>query len=62
MSDHEKQPESLERVETLDAVPKQKGYRPLDDEQLRLDRKVNLKLDLIVVVLLSIDFLVCAVC
>jgi hypothetical protein len=57
-SDQEKQYATLERVETLDAVPKRKGYRPADSTQSKLDRRINLKLDFIVVILLSIDFLV----
>jgi hypothetical protein len=58
MSSDEKQYDTLERVETLDAIPKRKGYRPRDSTQVKLDRMINLKLDCIVVILLSIDFLV----
>jgi hypothetical protein len=35
-------------------------YRPQTDAEKKLDKRVNLKLDLIVVMLLAVEFIVCA--
>lgn len=35
------------------------GYEPLTDEARALDKRVNLKLDFVVVLVLAIDFVLC---
>lgn len=37
----------------------QNGYEPRTDEERALDRKINLKLDLCVVLILSVGFVLC---
>jgi hypothetical protein len=37
------------------------GYEPLTDEAKALDKRVNLKLDFIVVLVLAIDFILCGI-
>jgi hypothetical protein len=37
------------------------GYEPETDEARALDKRVNLKLDLIVVLVLAIDFILCGI-
>jgi hypothetical protein len=54
---------SIERVESLSGPPRpreRQRYHPANDEEKMLDRKVNLKLDFIVIPLLAIGFLVCS--
>lgn len=51
-------PEHLEIVQNDVARQHQTHYRPVDDEEKGIDRRVNLKLDLIVVSLLAVEFIV----
>lgn len=37
------------------------GYEPKTDEAKALDKRVNLKLDLVVVLILAIDFILCGI-
>jgi hypothetical protein len=37
------------------------GYEPLTDEAKALDKRVNLKLDFVVVLMLAIDFILCGI-
>lgn len=37
------------------------GYEPLTDEAKALDKRINLKLDFIVVLVLAIDFILCGI-
>lgn len=50
----------LKDVETLENPPRVLAthYEPTTDEEKTLDRRVNLKLDLIVLSLLAIEFIV----
>lgn len=50
--------EHVEVVQSNAAQLQQSHYRPQTDEEKTLDRKVNLKLDLIVVSLLAVEFIV----
>ncbi|KAF4910389.1 putative transporter [Colletotrichum fructicola] len=54
-------PEHLEIVQNDVARQHQTHYRPVDDEEKRIDRRVNLKLDLIVVSLLAVEFIFCGI-
>ncbi|KAI8301269.1 putative transporter [Colletotrichum sp. SAR11_240] len=54
-------PEHLEIVQNDVAQQHQTHYRPVDDEEKRIDRRVNLKLDLIVVSLLAVEFIFCGI-
>jgi hypothetical protein len=37
------------------------GYEPKTEEERQLDRRVNLKLDISVVLILAIDFILCGI-
>jgi hypothetical protein len=52
------EPEHLEIVQNNAAQLQPTHYRPQSDVEKRLDKKVNLKLDLIVVTLLAVEFIV----
>lgn len=52
------EPEHLEIVQNNAAQLQPTHYRPQSDAERRLDKKVNLKLDLIVVTLLAVEFIV----
>lgn len=52
------EPEHLEIVQDSAAHLQPTHYRPQSDAEKRLDKKVNLKLDLIVVTLLAVEFIV----
>jgi hypothetical protein len=54
------EPEHLEIVQDSAAQLQPTHYRPQSDAEKRLDKKVNLKLDLIVVTLLAVEFIVSA--
>jgi len=54
------EPEHLEIVQNSAAQLQPTHYRPQSDAERRLDKKVNLKLDLIVVTLLAVEFIVSA--
>ena len=54
------EPEHLEIVQDNAAQLQPTHYRPQSDAERRLDKKVNLKLDLIVVTLLAVEFIVSA--
>ena len=54
------EPEHLEIVQNNAAQLQPTHYRPQSDIERRLDKKVNLKLDLIVVTLLAVEFIVSA--
>jgi hypothetical protein len=51
---------AIERVETSgDHI--NHGYEPKTEESRALDKRVNLKLDFIVVLVLAIDFILCGI-
>lgn len=50
--------EHLEIVQNNAAQPQPTHYRPQSDGERRLDKKVNLKLDLILVTLLAVESIV----
>ena len=50
--------EHLEVVQDNAATLQPTHYRPQSDAEKRLDKRVNLKLDLIVVTLLAVEFIV----
>lgn len=52
------EPEHLEIVQDNAARLRPTHYRPQSDAERRLDKKVNLKLDFIVVTLLAVEFIV----
>ena len=52
--------EHLEIVQDNAAQLQPTHYRPQSDAERRLDKKVNLKLDFIVVTLLAVEFIVSA--
>jgi hypothetical protein len=54
------EPEHIEIVQNNAAQLQPTHYRPQSDAEKRLDKKVNLKLDLIVVTLLAVEFIVSA--
>lgn len=54
------EPEHLEIVQDNAAQLQPTHYRPQSDAEKRLDKRVNLKLDLIVVTLLAVEFIVSA--
>lgn len=54
------EPEHLEIVQNNAAQLQPTHYCPQGDAERRLDKKVNLKLDLIVVTLLAVEFIVSA--
>lgn len=54
------EPEHLEIVQDNAAQLQPTHYRPQSDTERRLDKKVNLKLDFIVVTLLAVEFIVSA--
>lgn len=53
--------EDIEIVQDRVAQLQPTHYRPQSDAEKRLDKRVNRKLDLIVVTLLAVEFIVCAV-
>jgi hypothetical protein len=50
----------IEQVATINEHANH-GYEPKTDEALTLDKRVNLKLDFIVVLVLAIDFVLCGI-
>jgi hypothetical protein len=52
--------EDIEIVQDRVAHLQPTHYRPQTDAEKKLDRRVNRKLDLIVVTLLAVEFIVCA--
>lgn len=52
------EPQHLEIVQNNAAQLQPTHYRPQTDAEKRLDKRVNLKLDLIVVTLLAVEFIV----
>lgn len=54
------EPEHLEIIQNNATQLQPTHYRPQNDAERRLDKKVNLKLDLIVVALLAVEFIVSA--
>ncbi|KAL0930162.1 allantoate transport protein [Colletotrichum truncatum] len=54
-------PEHLEIVQNDVSQGRQTFYRPQNDAEKRLDKRVNLKLDLIVVALLAVEFIFCGI-
>ncbi|KAF6793454.1 allantoate transport protein [Colletotrichum sojae] len=54
-------PEHVEEVQNNAYQLQQSHYRPQTDEEKSLDRRVNLKLDLIVVSLLAFEFIFCGI-
>jgi hypothetical protein len=58
---HEKvdlDPKHLELVQDAAVQQQSAHYTPQDDAEKRLDKRVNLKLDLIVLALLAVEFIV----
>lgn len=51
-------PEHVENVHNNTVLPQQSHYKARNDEEKSLDRRLNLKLDLVVVSLLAIEFIV----
>lgn len=51
-------PEHIENVQNDAVFPQQTHYKARNDEEKNLDRRLNFKLDLIVVSLLAIEFIV----
>lgn len=51
-------PKHVKKVHNNAALPQQTHYEARSDDEKRLDRRVNLKLDLIVVFLLGLEFIV----
>jgi MFS family permease len=54
-------PEHLEIVQNDIAEQRQAHYRPQSEAETKLDKRVNLKLDLIVVSLLALEFIFCGI-
>lgn len=53
--------EQVEKVDVLrlNDAPAPQHYEPITEEEKALDRKVNLKLDVVVTLILSIGFILC---
>lgn len=51
----------IEAIELSSAVHASVSYKPADEHQRKLDRKINLKLDLFVTFLLGLAFLFCGI-
>lgn len=51
-------PEHVENVQNNTVLQQQTHYKARNDEEKSLDRRLNLKLDLVVVSLLAIEFIV----
>jgi hypothetical protein len=54
--------ENIEIVQDRVAQLQPTHYRPQTDAEKKLDKRVNRKLDLIVVTLLAVEFIVCIRC
>lgn len=52
--------DAVERIDGIPTptTPQRRGYQPATDEERKLDKKINMKLDCFVIVILALDFLV----